>query len=116
MADKDLPALYENALFLVTPSLYEGFGLPVLEAMAHGSLVVVSDVSSLPEIAGDAGMYVDPQDTKSIAAGLLKAAAVYGTPAGEKLVALGKKQVAKFSWQKAAQQTLAVLEEAGGKK
>ena len=116
VADKDLPALYENALFLVTPSLYEGFGLPVLEAMAHGSLVVVSDVSSLPEIAGDAGMYVDPQDTKSIAAGLLKAAAAYGTPAGEKLVALGKKQVAKFSWQKAAQQTLAVLEEAGGKK
>jgi glycosyltransferase involved in cell wall biosynthesis len=113
VADQNLPGLYEHAVCLVTPSLYEGFGLPVLEAMAHGCLVVVSDVSSLPEIAGEAGIYVDPQDTQSIAKGLLLAASEYGTPAGEKRKAAGLSQVAKFSWEKAAKQTLKVLEEVG---
>lgn len=116
VADADLPGLYEQAICLVTPSLYEGFGLPVLEAMAHGCLVVVANVSSLPEIAGEAGIYVDPMDTKDIGKGMLTAASEYGTPAGEKRKAAGLAQAGKFSWEKAAKQTLKILEETINKK
>jgi glycosyltransferase involved in cell wall biosynthesis len=111
--DAKLPGLYEGALCLVTPSLYEGFGLPVLEAMAHGCLVVVANVSSLPEIAGEAGIYVDPMETSSIATGLIEAAREYGTEKGQQRQELGYTQVKKFSWEKAAKQTLKVLEEVG---
>lgn len=111
--DAKLPGLYAGALCLATPSLYEGFGLPVLEAMAHGCLVVVANVSSLPEIAGEAGIYVDPLDSSSIAAGLVSAAREFGTDKGQARQELGYAQVKKFSWEKAAKQTLKVLEEVG---
>ena len=70
VSDAQLPALYNGALAAITPSLYEGFGLPALEAMACGTAPIVSDVSSLPEIVGDVGALVDPNDVNSIAAAL----------------------------------------------
>lgn len=112
--DDELPKLYSEALCFVLASLYEGFGLPVLEAMAYKCPVVVSNVSSLPEIAGDAGIYVDPNSVKSIAAGLLRAVNERNTQAGEKRVELGLKQVAKFTWKGAAEATLKTLEEVAG--
>jgi alpha-1,3-rhamnosyl/mannosyltransferase len=66
VVDADLPALYSGAFFFIFPSLYEGFGLPVIEAMACGTAVITSHVSSLPEVAGDAALYVNPHDTADI--------------------------------------------------
>ncbi|MDP3998022.1 MAG: glycosyltransferase family 1 protein [bacterium] len=107
--DEDLPALYQNALCFVLPSLYEGFGLPVLEAMHYGCPVVTSNVSSLPEAAGDAAIMVDPESTESIKEGIEK---VLGDKSlREKLVKKGYEQVKKFSWEKCARETLKVLEE-----
>src|SRR4030095_6899130 len=68
--DDELVALYQRARMLLLPSLYEGFGLTALEAMACGTPVIVSNRSSLPEVAGDAGFFVDPEDTGSIAAAI----------------------------------------------
>ncbi|MBI4064977.1 glycosyltransferase family 4 protein [Candidatus Gottesmanbacteria bacterium] len=112
VADSDLPSLYKNAKVFALPSLYEGFGLPALEAMSYGVTVVVSNVSSLPEIAGEAGIYVDPEDVVSIAKGLTEA--LEGKEK-EKRIMAAKAQVAKFTWEKAAKQTLEVLEEVGKK-
>lgn len=111
--DSDLPGLYTHATCFVLPSLYEGFGLPVLEAMHYGCPVVVSDVSSLPEIAGAAGVYVNPEDATDIARGMGVAISEKNKPAGKKRIAIGTKQVGKFTWEKAAAQTLAVLADVG---
>jgi glycosyltransferase involved in cell wall biosynthesis len=70
LAEEELPALYNGASLFVFPSLYEGFGLPVLEAMACGTPVVTSNTSSLPEVAGDAGLLVDPRDEDAIASAM----------------------------------------------
>ena len=115
--DSALPALYQNATCFVLVSLYEGFGLPVLEAMNYGSPVVVSKSSSLPEIAGDAGIYVDPQDTESIVSGLTQAISEQGKVRSQR-VSLGKSRVKQFTWAHAAGQVMDVLEEVGkrGKK
>lgn len=114
VADDALPALYKNAACFVLPSLYEGFGLPVLEAMSYGIPVVVSNVSSLPEIAGDAGIYIDPEDTKSITEGIAEALAETGA-AKTKRIAAGKKRVTLFTWDKAADTVIDVLVSVGGK-
>ena len=111
--DSDLPTLYKNALCFALPSLYEGFGLPVLEAMAQGCPVVVSNSSSLPEIAGKAGVYVDPKNVESIASGLLTAVRQRNLIQGRIRVKKGLDQVSKFSWDKAAKETLDLLERVG---
>lgn len=110
VGDNELPALYKNAKVFALPSLYEGFGLPVLEAMSYGCPVVVSKTSSLPEIAGEAGIYVDPEDAESIAEGLVDA--LEGKSA-EVRARAAKVQVAKFTWAKAAKQTLEIIEKVG---
>jgi glycosyltransferase involved in cell wall biosynthesis len=107
--DHDLPALYKNAELFALPSLYEGFGLPVLEAMVHGVPVVVSNTSSLPEIAQEAGIYVDPSDTGSITKGLEQALKEKDTKAEKTRIALGKELTKRFSWDRAADQVLDVL-------
>jgi glycosyltransferase involved in cell wall biosynthesis len=108
--DSELPSFYKHALCFALPSLYEGFGLPVLEAMAYRCPVVVSDVSSLPEIAGKAGIYVDAQSAQSIAEGLLTAVRQRNLVQGKQRVNTGLLQMKKFTWEKAARQTLDVLE------
>lgn len=112
--DSALPQLYKHAVCFALPSLYEGFGLPVLEAMSHDIPVVVSSTSSLPEIAGDAGIYVDPEDTKSIAAGLTQAITEKGKTRSDR-VKSGKDRVKNFTWDKAAEKVMAVLTEVGKK-
>ncbi len=108
--DEDLPALYQGAKCFVLPSLYEGFGLPVLEAMALGTPVVVSNSSSLPEVAGKAGIYVDPLNTDSIGRGIDQVLQEEGKAVGKNRIDLGKKQAGQFTWEAAAKQTLEVLE------
>lgn len=112
--DSDLPLLYSHALCFVLPSLYEGFGLPVLEAMAQSCPVVISNSSSLPEIAGGAGVYVDPENTESISDGLFTAIKERGTDKGKERVQKGLEQLKKFTWQHAAEETLKVLEQVAG--
>lgn len=114
--DADLPSLYKQAQCFCLPSLYEGFGLPVLEAMAVGCPVVVSNSSSLPEIAGEAGIYVDPMDVDAIAKGIAKAVQEKDTKEGKKRIEIGFSQTKKFTWEQAAKQTLQVLKEVAGNK
>lgn len=105
--DADLPALYRRADVFCYPSIYEGFGLPVLEAMQCGTAVVTSDVSSLPEVGGDAVRYVEPSDTGSIRDGL---AAVLSDPAlRARLAAAGVERARGFSWDRTARMTLDAL-------
>ncbi|MBI2036716.1 glycosyltransferase family 4 protein [Candidatus Microgenomates bacterium] len=110
VSDQDLAILYKEASVFCLPSLYEGFGLPVLEAMAAGVPVVASKTSSLPEIVGDSGVLVDPYDAHDIAQGLKKI--LQNQKLRETLIKKGKERVEKFSWVKTARQTLKVLEEA----
>lgn len=103
----DLAALYSGAKALVYPSLYEGFGLPILEAFACGCPVVTSNLSSMSEIAGQAAVLVDPNDVNSIAGGIEKA-----LRGPKRLIDRGLERVKKFSWEKAAKMTLEVYNEA----
>jgi glycosyltransferase involved in cell wall biosynthesis len=100
VSDDDLPALYAGATLFVYPSLYEGFGLPVAEAMACGAPVVSSNASSLPEVAGDAALYFDPRDVDAMTDALRRALADDALRAD--LRARGFAQAKKFSWEKAA--------------
>jgi glycosyltransferase involved in cell wall biosynthesis len=109
--DDDLAGLYSGASAFVFPSLYEGFGFPVLEAMACGAPVICSNTSSLPELAGEAALLVDPTDVAALASAITRLLSDPGL--GAALVEKGYRQVEKFSWAKAARETLAVLEEAG---
>ena len=102
----ELKPLYANAEFFVMPSLYEGFGQTIVEAMACGAPCLVSKVSSIPEIAGDAALFVDPHDTEGIAKGMNELAT--NKELREKLSAAGREQAKKFSWEKCARQTLEV--------
>ena len=108
--DADLPALYRGASLFAYPSLYEGFGLPVLEAMAAGAPVLTSDVSSLPEVGGDAVLYCDPRDVASIRDGLV--AGLTDRARVEALAARGRERAAGFSWGRFAAEVLALTERA----
>ncbi len=111
--DEDLPGLYKNALCFVLPSLYEGFGLPVLEAMRQGCPVLISNVSSLPEVGGEAAMYFDPENVDNITKALEKVIA--SEKLRQEMIKKGYEQVKKFSWEKTAKKTLEVLQELGNK-
>lgn len=103
-------ALYRKAEGFIFPSLYEGFGLPVVEAMRLGVPVITSNVSSLPEIAGDAALLVDPSDGKGMTKAMAK---LLSNPAlRTSLVRRGHDQAKKFDWEKAASETLAVYTKA----
>jgi glycosyltransferase involved in cell wall biosynthesis len=106
--EEDKPVVYRNASCFVFPSRYEGFGLPVLEAMACGVPVVASNSSSLPEIIGDAGFAIDPDDDRQMA-GAIIAALVQDELAAE-MKQKGMAQAAKFSWEKTAAETLLVYD------
>jgi len=110
--DADLPTLLSGALALAFPSLYEGFGLPALEAMACGAPVLASSTSSLPEVVGDAGLLVDPLDVDAIADGLERL--VSDPDLRATLTARGLQRAAGFTWERAARATLAVLRNAAG--
>lgn len=110
VADGDISALYSGARGLVFPSLYEGFGFPVLEAMRCGTPVLCSNTSSLPELAGDAALLVDPNDVRALAAGMT--VLVGDEVRRQELIERGYRQAAAFTWQRAARATLSVLERA----
>ena len=103
-----LPGLYSAAGVLATPSFYEGFGLPALEAMAFGTPVVVSDRASLPEVVGEAGLLVNPDDPEDIARAL--SCALNDKALRAQIRERGLAQAACFTWEKAARETLAVYQ------
>jgi glycosyltransferase involved in cell wall biosynthesis len=104
--DADLPALYSGAVCVALPSLYEGFGLPVLEAMACGTPVVTSNVSSLPEVAGDAAVLVDPYDVEAIAHAIQTV--VDDEALRQRLITGGLERASQFTWSRAAKQLMAL--------
>jgi glycosyltransferase involved in cell wall biosynthesis len=102
---RDLEGLYRAAACMVFPSLYEGFGLPVLEALARGVPVACSDRSSLPEVAGDAALLFDPEDVGAIRAAMER---LLGEPRlAERLRAAGRERAARFTWERTAELTVA---------
>jgi len=109
VSDEELLALYKQAAFLILPSFYEGFGYPVLEAMAAGTPVIASNTSSLPEVAGDAALLVDPYNVAEIADAMYQI--LTDTDLREKLIKKGYEQVKKFPWERCARKTLQVYEE-----
>jgi glycosyltransferase involved in cell wall biosynthesis len=107
LSDEELARLYRGARCLVCASLYEGFGLQILEGMASGTPVVTSDRGAMAEVAGAAAVLVDPLDTEAIAAGIREA-----QERREELVAAGLERARAFSWERAAHATVAVYREA----
>lgn len=105
--DEDLVYYYNLAKMLVFPSLYEGFGIPVLEAMKCGCPVITSNVSSLPEVAGDAALLVDPESVTEISRAIRKL--LRNERLRKKLISNGFKQASKFSWEETAKETLEEL-------
>ena len=104
---EDKAAVYQMASVLVWPSLYEGFGLPVIEAQAAGTPVVCSNVTSLPEVAGDAAVLVEPKDTEAIAAAI--ESCLYDAPFRQDLIAKGHENINRFTWDDAAKRFRDVL-------
>ena len=102
--DEDLPALYSGSSLFVLPSLYEGFGLPLAEAMACGAPVVASNASSIPEVVGDAGLLVPPTEPGAFAEAILRVRSNEGLR--RTMIEKGLKQAAGFRWDKAARETL----------
>jgi len=110
VSDADLAALYRNAVALVMPSTYEGFGLPVLEAMRLGTPVICARASSLPEVAGDAALWVKPDDAAELAATISR---VLGDESLRGTLSAGSlRRSAAFSWDETARRTLTAFDEA----
>ena len=112
VAESDLPALYSGALALAFVSLYEGFGLPALEAMACGTVPIVSNNTALPEVVGQAGLLVNPFDSESIAAGIKRI--VNDSELRQKLKVQAIRRSREFSWERAAELTWDVISLSSG--
>jgi glycosyltransferase involved in cell wall biosynthesis len=110
VAEEDKAALISGAVALLFPSLYEGFGFPVLEGNACGTPVLCSNSSSLPEVAADAALMVDPLDTEGMADGIRRI--VNDQELRQQLHQNGFENVVRFSWSETALQTLSTLERA----
>lgn len=113
VGDDDLPSFYKHAQLFVLPSLYEGFGLPVLEAMKYGCPVATSNISSLPEAGGDAALYFDPENIDDIAKTITKI--LEDEKLRQTMIKKGYEQIKKFSWEKSAKEVLNVLKEVANK-
>jgi glycosyltransferase involved in cell wall biosynthesis len=109
--ESDLPALYSAADILAYPSLYEGFGLPPLEAMACGTPVVVSNSSSLPEVVGEAALMVEPEDTEGLADAM--STLLFDQDIRRRMVEAGLQQASGFTWRAAAERMLAIYRRLG---
>lgn len=107
VAEEDLPHIFARAAAFVFPSNYEGFGIPLLQAMATGTPIVASRVASIPEVVGEAGLLCDPKDSQSVAEALEKV--LFDHELRQRLIQAGTERVKQFSWQKAATELLAVF-------
>lgn len=107
--ENDLQTLYRNALCYINPSFYEGFGIPILEAMSHGCPVIASQTASLPEVGGDACLYIDPDTPLDIVTHVQKL--LNDTELRKKQITLGYERSKTFSWVQSAEQTLSVLQQ-----
>lgn len=105
----DLPGLFAGAIGFVFPSLYEGFGMPALEAMAWGTPVIAATTGSLPEVVGDAGLLVDPYDTSGLKQAMERLLEDSGLR--ERSIVAGRARVASFTWDRCAEKVEAVLDE-----
>lgn len=108
ISDDDLPYLLKKADIFLYPSLYEGFGMPILEAMSFGIPVITSNISSMPEIAGKAALLVNPKNSEEIAKAIWQI--LINKKLKENLIKKGREQIKKFSWEKCARETLELLE------
>jgi len=113
ISDEDLIRYYSNAVAFLFPSLYEGFGIPVLEAQACGCPVISSNSSSLPEVLGDSALMCNPKSVVGFSDGIVR---LLTTPAlREKLIEQGRHNVARFSWAKSAETVAKVIEQISNK-
>jgi len=110
VSDGELATLYRRATALVFPSRYEGFGLPVAEAMFAGGCVICAETSSLPEVGGDAALYFPRNDAEALAAQMTRV--LHEPGLRERMASLGAAQAARFTWEGCARETLAVFDEA----
>jgi glycosyltransferase involved in cell wall biosynthesis len=110
VSEGELRALYERAACLVYPSRYEGFGIPPLEAMACGCPVIASRAASLPEVCGDAALYVDPDDPRQLAAAIRRVLCEEGV--GDDLRHRGLQRAKQWTWARSAAEILVALREA----
>lgn len=109
LPDEEMPLLYGAASVLLYPSFYEGFGLPILEAMACGTPVITSNISSMPEVGGDAAVYLDPENLEQMIKEVKKVMEDKGTR--ENMIKKGFQQAKKYSWEKCAQETADVYKQ-----
>lgn len=109
VGEKELDDLYKNASLFVFPSLYEGFGLPPLEAMKRGIPVVASNTTCVPEILGDAALYFNPLNINDMSEKIKKA--LVDRELRERLIKEGYEQIKKYDWSKMARETLEIYEE-----